>query len=280
MITRVRMEPRPQPTPPKPEDFQISDADITRVEDLERRTEILVPKLSFGAAGVAVAALGLAQMDWKSVFSAGPLSVSTYGSLLLLAIAWFFFTMLGTFLSFLIFYPVARCILNRTPHADAVRRYKAAVVEFREWLDRSRRSWWLRLDGRRFELELARLFRALEWEAKPTRATGDGGIDIVGKRAAVKFIAQCKNHKLPIGPAAARDLYGTLVASDANFAILASVSGFTKGVHEFVKGKPVELIDLDWIIREHMQLDASWKSLTHPSSKRPSKFMIGLRRSV
>jgi hypothetical protein len=42
-----------------------------------------------------------------------------------------------------------------------------------------------------------------------------------------------------------RDLYGTLVASDASFAILVSVPGFTKGVREFVKRNPSELVDLD-----------------------------------
>ena len=78
-----------------------------------------------------------------------------------------------------------------------------------------------------------------------------------------KLIVQCKNHKPPIGPSVARELYGTLMASDAQRAILASVSGFTKGVNEFVAGKPIELIDSIGSFANDMQLDASWKSLMH-----------------
>jgi len=50
-------------------------------------------------------------------------------------------------------------------------------------------------------------------------------------------------------------------------------------VHEFVKGNPIDLIDLDWIIRHHMDHDASWKSLMHPT-RRLSKMRVGLRRSI
>jgi hypothetical protein len=37
--------------------------------------------------------------------------------------------------------------------------------------------------------------------------------------------------------------------------MLASVSGFGRGVHEFVVGKPIRLIDLPWILDKQQGLD-------------------------
>lgn len=272
------MTPSEQIRPPAPEDFQITDADISQFEDREVRLKALFPQLSFGLSAATVVIVGIVQTDWKWMLSDGLRASSTYIGLFMMLLGWTFLSFLGSFFVAVVVYPLSNFVLNRTPNAAAVLRYRRAVTEFRAWLDRSRRGWWSELSGLRFEQELARLFRALGWDATPTRASGDGGIDIVGKRDGVKFIVQCKNHKPPIGPSVVRELYGTLLASDAQRAILASVSGFTKGVKEFVEGKPIELIDLDWIIYRHMQLDASWKSLMHPAEKRSLRFKPGLSR--
>ncbi|MFQ5862788.1 MAG: restriction endonuclease [Candidatus Brocadiales bacterium] len=64
-----------------------------------------------------------------------------------------------------------------------------------------------------------------------------------------KIVIQCKAHKAPVGPGVVRDLYGTLINEKADKALLASVSGFTKGVFEFIEGKPIELIGLNQIIQ-------------------------------
>ncbi len=204
-----------QITPPAPSDFQITDADISRFEDRETRIKALFPKLCFGLSAAIVAILGVIQTDWKWMFSDGLRAPSTYIGLLMMLLGWSFLSLFGSFFAGMVVYPLSNLALNRTPNAAAVQRYKRAVTEFRAWLDRSRREWWSGLSGLRFELELARLFRALGWDATPTRASGDGGVDIVGKRAGVKFIVQCKNHRLPVGPSVARELYGTLLASDA-----------------------------------------------------------------
>jgi hypothetical protein len=260
--------------PPAPEDFQITDADISRFDDREKRLNALGPKLSFGLAAAIVAIAGLTGIDWKWMFSDGLWAPSTYFALFGLLVGWLLISLFGTlFAGLLVVFPLTSFALNRTPSAVAVLRYKSAVTEFRAWLDRTRREWWVGLSGLRFEQELARLFCAIGWEATPTRASGDGGIDIAGKRAGLKFIVQCKNHKLPIGPAAARELYGTLRASHSRFAILASLSGFTKGVVEFVKGKRIELIDLNWIIRQQMQLDATWKPRGKPLTRSEKGFV-------
>jgi len=141
------------------------------------------------------------------------------------------------------------------PKSGPVHRYQQAVTAFEDWWVRTKAEHWQRLSGRGFELELARLFNAIGWEAKTTRESGDRGIDIEAKIDGARVIVQCKAHSKPISPSVARELYGTLAASKAQSAILASVSGFGPGVHAFVAGKPIELIDLPWILEKQQGLD-------------------------
>ena len=84
-----------------------------------------------------------------------------------------------------------------------------------------------------------------------SQTTADKGIDIILKKNGKTIVVQCKAHKKPVSPHVVRDLYGTLVDSQADEAILASISGFTSGVREFVIGKPISLISLEDII--HIQ---------------------------
>ena len=59
---------------------------------------------------------------------------------------------------------------------------------------------------------------------------------------------QCKRHTGAVGVAIVRELYGVLQSSKANSAILASTGGFTKGVLDFVKDKPIQLLGLREIV--------------------------------
>ena len=68
---------------------------------------------------------------------------------------------------------------------------------------------------------------------------------IISKLREPRGQKKCKAHKKPVGVATVRDLYGTLNHVNCNRAILASVSGFTQGVDEFIEGKPIELMDLE-----------------------------------
>lgn len=62
------------------------------------------------------------------------------------------------------------------------------------------------------------------------------------------IVVQCKQTKLPVGPGAARDLYGALIHCGAHEGILATTAGATSGVHEFFKGKPLRVMDLTEIL--------------------------------
>lgn len=107
------------------------------------------------------------------------------------------------------------------------------------------------MNGRDFEREVLRLLEAQGFVAEMTKATADGGIDIVAKRTdpllAGKYIVQCKNWTKPVGAPVVRDFYGVVMAENANKGILITTSRFTRDAREFAEDKPLELIDgSDW----------------------------------
>lgn len=130
-----------------------------------------------------------------------------------------------------------------------IKEYDLAIEEYNDWWIRSKKSFWLSLDGISFENELAKLFNNIGYNSEITKASGDEGIDIKLRDDHNRYlIVQCKAHKNPVGPATARELYGALIHSGADEAILASLSGFTMGTFNFIKNKPIRLISLDEII--------------------------------
>ena len=126
---------------------------------------------------------------------------------------------------------------------ERVRREAERVQQEAERTRRRKlRDFWMSLSGREFEQELATLYRRQGYEVQSTPTSGDEGIDLIIRKNGEKTVVQCKSHKAPVGPAIVRELYGSMVASRADNAILACTGGFTKGVRDFAKGKPIELI--------------------------------------
>ena len=118
----------------------------------------------------------------------------------------------------------------------------------REELDAERarqrelQSYWLSLRGVKFERELANLYKRQGYHIESTPTSGDQGIDLILKKDDKTTIVQCKGHRNPIGPAIARELFGSMTAFGADDAILACTGGFTRGVYDFVRGKPITLV--------------------------------------
>jgi len=145
-------------------------------------------------------------------------------------------------------------IRSRSRYSQEYRKlaqYEASHKNYEEWWNRTQESFWLSLSGKQFESELARLYSKLGYRVDlPKMGGGDKGIDFaLLYEGGARIIVQCKRHKKPVGPHAARDLYGTLINSRAQGAILASVSGFTPGVLEFVERKRIKLVSLEDIKR-------------------------------
>lgn len=129
-----------------------------------------------------------------------------------------------------------------------VKNFERAKNEYDLWWRRTQQDFWLSLSGKGFEHELSKLYSRMGYQVHLTPTSGDQGIDIILDKEGKRTIVQCKAHKKPVGPHVIRDLYGTLMSSGADEAILASVSGFTSGVVDYASGRPIRLISINDII--------------------------------
>jgi restriction system protein len=118
------------------------------------------------------------------------------------------------------------------------------------------------LTGVEFEKLIAMLLQRMGFHAEMTRATGDGGIDIVAhlERPFVggRYLIQCKRFSPDslIGAPVIREFYGALVADRrAIKGVFITTSGFTVQAREFARNLPLELIDggqLQNLFAEHI----------------------------
>jgi restriction system protein len=114
-----------------------------------------------------------------------------------------------------------------------------------------------------FEALVANLFGKMGLDTKLTRTSRDGGVDAVAfdTRPVLggKVVIQAKRYRDTVGVSAVRDLFGTMMNEGANKGILVCTSGYGPDAYEFVKDKPVELIDgggLLYLLREHAGVHA------------------------
>jgi hypothetical protein len=126
--------------------------------------------------------------------------------------------------------------------------YQKAKHAYDAWSLRAKRDFWLGLPGLQFERELAKIYDRLGYQVQLTPASGDGGVDLVLKRDGKTSIVQCKATRKPVGPSVARELYGTLIETGADEAILASVGGCTPALREFIRDKPMRVLGIDDLI--------------------------------
>lgn len=108
------------------------------------------------------------------------------------------------------------------------------------------------LSGIEFEQLITRLLEHMGFRAEMTKASGDGGVDIVATLdqplTGVRFLIQCKRYAPDslVGAATVRDFYGALTADrSAVKGVLVTTSGFTAQAQEFARGLPIELIGSD-----------------------------------
>ena len=100
------------------------------------------------------------------------------------------------------------------------------------------------LSPRAFERYVADLFLQKGYQVRVRGRSGDLGVDLEisdgqGRRA----IAQCKRYQKTIGAETVRELYGTLIHERANRAFLVTTAEISTAAREWVKGKPITLID-------------------------------------
>ena len=123
------------------------------------------------------------------------------------------------------------------------------------------------LSGIEFEQLVGSLLQRMGFRVEKTKASGDGGIDIVAvlEKPIVggRYIIQCKrfaSNQLVGGPVV-REFYGAFTADQkAIKGIVITTSGFTDQAREFADNLPLELIDMSQLrslLLEHGLIEAA-----------------------
>lgn len=106
------------------------------------------------------------------------------------------------------------------------------------------------LSGVEFEGVISAVLQKMGFRSEITRATGDGGIDIVAvlDRPIIggRYLIQCKRYGPGnlVGAPLVREFYGAVRADQkAVKGILITTSGFTDQARDFARNLPLELID-------------------------------------
>lgn len=114
-----------------------------------------------------------------------------------------------------------------------------------------------------FENLVSNLFHSMGLETRLTRASRDGGVDVVAfdTRPVVggKVVIQAKRYSNTVGVSAVRDLYGTMMNEGANKGILVTTSSYGPDAYDFAADKPIELIDgggLLYLLENHAGVKA------------------------
>jgi tetratricopeptide (TPR) repeat protein len=112
------------------------------------------------------------------------------------------------------------------------------------------------LSGIDFEKLIAQLLERMGFRVEMTKASGDGGIDIVATLdhavTGGRFLVQCKRYAPGslVGAATVREFYGALTADQlARKGILITTSGFTGQALQFSRRLPIELIGRDRLLQ-------------------------------
>lgn len=115
-------------------------------------------------------------------------------------------------------------------------------------LERASFEFWKSLSRRDFVVEIGNLFRTDGFEIEAGGGSSGHGVDLLMSKGGRRAVVKCSQSENPASPSVVRELYATLTAAGAHNAILVCTGGFTAGVYSFVRGKPVQLVDMDGIL--------------------------------
>lgn len=100
------------------------------------------------------------------------------------------------------------------------------------------------MDPYNFEGLITETYRALGFKVEHVGQSGDHGIDIeLYSPEGEHWIVQCKRYRARVGEGILRDLYGSMVADQAERAVLVTTAEITPPAREWAQGKPIELVD-------------------------------------
>ena len=107
------------------------------------------------------------------------------------------------------------------------------------------------LPWKRFEDVLAEAYRRRGYQVVETLGGGaDGGVDLRLRKDGQVIVVQCKRWKgKPVAVQVVRELYGVMIDQRASAAKIVATTSFTSDAVAFAKGKPIELVDSNALLR-------------------------------
>lgn len=224
---------------PSPVDFGILSE--TKPTIIPKRIRAILDNPTLGLVALGASYLTMFVLLWRAgsgwflsgflALLAGPaaLMVGLVGSLILIAIC-----------------------DNFLPNAAAYRRYRRAkkrheVIRVASTIFAAQNDIhsFYRASGPEFERLVARAFRRWGFHVRELGGANDGGIDLVVMRGSETSLVQCKAFGRPVSPAVVRELYGTLLHSEASHAYLATLMGVTQAGRDWASGKPITFLVAD-----------------------------------
>ena len=123
-----------------------------------------------------------------------------------------------------------------------------------------------RADCYAFEDEIQDLVEVFGYSAETTKAAGDFGADVIGRRGGKKVVIQCKLYtKGKIGNRVVSELEGSRRFYDASEAIIVTTSSFTRQAREVAEKLGIHLVDQEMLIRLCQQRNITIPSVTYLS---------------
>lgn len=107
-------------------------------------------------------------------------------------------------------------------------------------------EYWHPLAAVRFEKAVAQMLEDAGYQTSLTKASGDGGIDVIAKNREKTFYIQCKGWAKPVGAPVIREIAGVVGVVKTNgsvIAVVAASNGFTKEAKAFASQSGVALWD-------------------------------------
>jgi restriction system protein len=106
------------------------------------------------------------------------------------------------------------------------------------------------ISWKEFEDLVAEAYRRKGYVVTETAGGADGGVDIILKKGTEKILVQCKQWKMKkVGVKLVRELYGVVIAEGASEGVVISSGIFTREARTFARGKPLELIDGEGLLK-------------------------------
>ena len=95
-----------------------------------------------------------------------------------------------------------------------------------------------------FEDRCADIMRGHGWKCSTTPKSGDQGIDVLGEKAGVRVVLQCKLYAKPVGNRAVQEAFAGRIHAGANYAAVVTTASFTPSARALAQSTGVALLHI------------------------------------